>query len=1420
MKNLKICFFYILWFICIPLSAQPFTNITNYDNNQHGINNNVRHIIQDKTGLIWFSTYDGLYKFDGTTFTCYKATIENNFPLISNHIEQLCENSNKDIWCLVKNKPYLFKRPQNIFLQPEAIKNDTIFGYWNIDHIYNLSGKTIFTNRKGGVFFVNDNDHSHTPHLLIQESTSISPIHQITTDKNGSLWIFYRDKTIIIHSNSFSTFNHGFLQTTEIANCHWLFSMNGEIAYTDTHYSLPQFIPNPYQIHRINSFVKHKEKFIYLATNQGIVLLNTQNREQQIIQIPISNVEPQKLFIDSHNHLWVSTNHSLIFKIDLITYQTETINIQLTSTQATPAIHSFIEDTFCDNIWICNDTHTDFWFYSKDKGFFVHEKNKILQSTLRSRFLDRDGNLWLGSYEGLKLITFHENKFHNTSINEEVLCIFKERNGNIWYSTREGYIRIHDSHLNLLGYLNENGEITSSKTKFNRLVFQIIEDRHSNIWIAARGNGLLLLKKEKNNKYHIQTFQYNENDPYSINESNVYTLMEDSYGHIWVGGLDGGINLISQAENGEYIFINTRNQWTHLKDKEPRSIRCFLQIYPSTMLVGCDAGLYTFNCQFDSTNNIKFFHNHRNENIKHSLSNNVVLCLLHSTTGEIYVGTSGGGLCKIISDNLLSDTIHFKTMTQIKDGLPSDIIYALAEDHNQKIWAFCDNNLFCIPTDKTTIESYINYLNPNHYRFTLGNSIQVNNNYLLKGYSHGLFTFDPLHIFKKQNIPSLYISSISPIGKQKSSDNEPTYDMTFPPSERNLSINYSVLDYQRNTPINYAYRLVGFDDTWKYHTNERTINYMNLPAGKYIFEVRSTNGDGVWVENTQKIKLNIIPTFWETKWAWVVYLFISILTFCTIFYIYQRFYMLRHKLKLEQAMTETKLNFFTDISHEIRTPLTLIDGPVDEVLRDKELSNESREYLLVVQKNVRHILNLIHHILDFKRIESQQNRLALEPLNPYQELENIMNHFASIAKEKNITFNLISQSKKCTLWADKEKFERIFFNLLSNAFKYTENGKKITVTLTNEDKYITVSVADEGCGIEKKRIPELFKRFETIAKDNLFKPSSGLGLAMVKSLADAHQATIQVESEPHKGSCFNIRFKEGFKHFEKNKNVEITQENAIVHQETIIDLTENKLPSILIVEDNNELRLFVKQILGTQYQVIEATNGKEGLEMARLHWPDLIISDVMMPEMDGFNMIKSLKNDPDIYLIPIILLTAKSTIDDKIKGAELGVDDYIIKPFSTTYLRTKVDALLKQRELLHTQILNEAQQKGVSFQLPTSILQEKINSTDTLFVQNLMKFIEENISNSTMVIEDIASTFNMSRSLFNRKVKAILGCTPIDLVINKRIKYALLLLDTTDYNISEIAYRAGFNDPRYFSRIFKKITGKTPKQYQQDKHKS
>ena len=497
MKNYIISILFFLDITSISTYAQPFINIASYDNNRHGINNNVRHIIQDKTGLIWLSTYDGLYKFDGNSFTCYKATIDNDSPLISNHIEQLCENSNQDLWCLVKNKPFLFERPQNRFSQPNNIKSDTLFNQWDIDNIYNISGKTIFTTNKGGVFSINDIDHSHISHLFIPEKPISYPIHQIINDQQEGFWIFFKDKTIIIHRNSQITFNSSFQQMIETVDRYWLISNNGQIAYTDSLYSTPQILPNPYQIRKIHSSLKYKEKFIYFATDQGILILNTQNHEQQFYHLPISSMEAEQLYIDSQDQLWISTNQAIVLKMKLTTHKLEIINIQTKHPQENVNIHSFIEDTIHHNIWLCNNTHTDFWFLSKEQNQFIHEPINEMNTFIRSRLLDKDGNLWIGNHEGLKLITFHENKFQNKSICEEVLCIFKEKNGNIWYSTREGYLRINDPSLNFLGYLDENGNLTKEKKKFNRVICQIIEDSQNNIWMAARRNGLLLLKKKE-----------------------------------------------------------------------------------------------------------------------------------------------------------------------------------------------------------------------------------------------------------------------------------------------------------------------------------------------------------------------------------------------------------------------------------------------------------------------------------------------------------------------------------------------------------------------------------------------------------------------------------------------------------------------------------------------------------------------------------------------------------------------------------------------------------------------------------------------------------------------------------------------------------------------------------------------------------
>lgn len=601
-------------------------------------------------------------------------------------------------------------------------------------------------------------------------------------------------------------------------------------------------------------------------------------------------------------------------------------------------------------------------------------------------------------------------------------------------------------------------------------------------------------------------------------------------------------------------------------------------------------------------------------------------------------------------------------------------------------------------------------------------------------------------------------------------------------------------------------------------------------------QIKSTNSDGVWMNNIRTLSINVLPTFWETGWAWLLYLILFILFTGTIVYVLFYIYRLRHQVDIEQQLSNIKLRFFTDISHELRTPLTLISSPVNEVLENEDLSATAREHLAVVQKNAERMLRLMNQILDFRKIQNQKMKVLVEKTDLIPLLEKVMINFRLIAEEKKINFRLESELKSIYAWVDRDKFEKIFFNLISNAFKYTPAEKAIIIEVTKRMDKVTISVVDEGIGIEPTKLRNLFQRFETLAQQNMLQPSSGIGLSLVKEMVDMHHGTIKVTSEPEAGSRFVVTLPLQKEVFEQDSQVEFIlndsqspatrpdsclQTEKRPEAEDKEDMVNNTVPdtfTILVVEDNEELKAFLKNILSENYTVITAPNGKKGLQHAVDNIPDLIISDVMMPVMDGLEMIRQIKENNNICHIPIIVLSAKASLDDRIAGLEQGVDDYITKPFSATYLKTRIASLLRQRKSLqeiYMAKLTEGKKIAVAEALTPS--QPQITPYDEQFMQKVMEFIEEQMDNAELTIDEFAEHLMLSRTIFYRKLKSIIGLTPVDFIREVRIKRAAQLIDSGEYNFSQVAYMTGFNDPKYFSKCFKKIVGITPSEYKEKK---
>ncbi len=595
--------------------------------------------------------------------------------------------------------------------------------------------------------------------------------------------------------------------------------------------------------------------------------------------------------------------------------------------------------------------------------------------------------------------------------------------------------------------------------------------------------------------------------------------------------------------------------------------------------------------------------------------------------------------------------------------------------------------------------------------------------------------------------------------------------------------------------------------------DQRTAIYTNVPKGDYIFKVKSTNSQGVWSYNQKELSITIQPSFWETPWAYALYIVVVLLFLLIINYTIITIYKLKTSIKLEKSMSEMRQRFFTDISHEIRTPLTMITAPVDYLMNDNRTPEHVKNQLQHVAQSSGRLLRLVNQILDFRKIQELKPKLQQIDLGVF--MKDICNDFTELANEQNITFSVIDNSNHALIWADKNSLDKITMNLLSNAFKFTPAGKQITVQVTTEEKYITLKIADEGKGINKKIRNKLFTRFVSFSED-INKPSTGIGLSIVKAEADKHNAKVTVHSEPEKGSIFTVQFKKGTTHFSNDveflqNEMESLDESQNKAQINIAPAPNNK-PTILVVEDDTELRNFMKSIIENNYEVLLAEDGEVGFQMAKEKGPDFIVSDIMMPKLNGIELLKKLRSDIATSHIPIILLTAKTNIESKLEGLTYGADDYITKPFSVPYFQARIENIIKQRKRLH-ELLSKGESvdtKDVKEYNPKPSI---ITDLDEEIMENIILAIEKNMDNSNFSVEDLASAIGLNRTTMFYKIKSLAGQSPVEFIRDIRLKRAAQLVSESQLLIKEIAFMTGFQDIKYFGKCFKNKYEMTPMEY-------
>ena len=637
------------------------------------------------------------------------------------------------------------------------------------------------------------------------------------------------------------------------------------------------------------------------------------------------------------------------------------------------------------------------------------------------------------------------------------------------------------------------------------------------------------------------------------------------------------------------------------------------------------------------------------------------------------------------------------------------------------------------------------------------------------------------------------------------------------PDDQSLEINFSSLDYHNLEQVRYAYRLEGVDNDWVYpEEGKNSAFYTNLGKGKYVFKVKATDKNGLWSDKITEFTIHRLPAFYETWWAYTLYVMLAIGILWSMLHLYFQQIKQENNKRLMEEVTQMKLRYFTNISHELLTPLTILSYLADEI---ESPDKGDRKRVGLIQTNIRRLKRLLQQILDLRKIDSKNMKLFVSYGDILAVVRGICeDSFDLLMKNKQIVFSYSAEQEEIKGYFDRDKLDKILFNLLSNAYKYTPQGRSVRLDMQvyvfDRHQYLRIRIQDEGIGIAPKELDRIFTRFYS-NRHNKSELSNGIGLSLTKELVELHHGTIAVESQPGKGSLFIVEIpidKECFTADElkevdsvKDRVVE-TNGKEIVEEPETEEEGEKGEYTLLLVEDNAELLLLMKGLFAKTYQVATAENGRIALEYIREHNVDIVVSDIMMPEMDGLELCRTIKSDVATSHIIVVLLTARISTENQISSYEVGADDYIPKPFEPKVLKVRLASLLKQRRKIQTEFKNNPK-AGL-------ILHTGFTSLDEQLIEKALKIVEENISDPKLDVVTLADHLHVSRSTLSRKIKAITGQTPLDFIKDIKMKYACRMLENKTVTVAEVVIALGYSDHKHFTTSFKEVFGITPSEYQ------
>ncbi|MEN8194076.1 MAG: two-component regulator propeller domain-containing protein [Bacteroidota bacterium] len=1329
----------------------------------------LKCVIQDHLGFIWVASASGLSKYDGYEFVNYYYNENDTNSAIRSNIVNIMEDSEGDIWAATNGGLSIFLRDEDRFVSytPEKNNPHSLSDNRIVRLFQDSEGNMWIGTRRGGLnfvkeeFFKNKSTGLKFQHIRLDKSVEGSEwINDILEDIDKNIWVCSNNGLIKIskekieliqpiESELYNGANHFRCIVKDSQGIFWIGTDRNGIARFNHSTNVFNFYPfGDRPIHH----------YSYSPNRIMSLLLNG---DEYLFAGPIDGSNTGIIRFNRNTKEYYVFNHNP-FDPNSVAYS----NVY---------VRSIIEDNI-GNIWftqnegklnIIHKRKNLFQYYRK----YTEKRNEIIFSRETRMIETKDGKIWFASENGLFQYWPDENRFEKIeainqtdecTLNDKCWKIVEDKDGNLWTGGHNQKLRKYNPVTREITCLNK-------KIKLNNPdIHSILADKSGNMWFGTWMGGVDMFNAKTNK---IVNYKFRTKNVEHYVEDMILEICEDSSNSIWI------------APNIDQLYKLDKNTGNVKRINFPRGIgfNCDLFVDSKNRLwVGMKmGGIFLFNTEDDS---------YRRINTDHGLpSNNFVTGFSEDIYGNIYCCTDS-------------------YLIKLNKNAQLERYYNIATE---------DEDLYQTYYIKRTKELYI-ISDKGFYRF-FADSLKPN---LLSP----KMVLTDIKLMDK----SLEINEDSPL---KSHINV-AKEIVLEHWQHDITIQYAGIHYVSPSENKYKYMLENYDPHWRNAGKKREATYTNLEHGQYTFKVLGSNSDGIWATEPAKLSIIINTPWWLTWWAYLIYVLVFITILWYLYLLQRKRLRIIHDLEMKEFETvklkevdQMKSKFFANISHEFRTPLTLIKGPVERLL-DNEKVDDPKKIYRMIKRNSERLLNLINELLDLSKLESGKMKLSSQRADIVSFTKGIAMSFESLAEKKDIQISITSSSNLIELYFDKEKMQQILANLLSNAFKFTPNGGKITVNIEEKiiDRNIYIKITDNGIGIPQQELPKIFDRFYQIVNSNAEEiEGTGIGLSLVKELVEIHHGKITVESEEGNlpagqsadkagGTAFTLSFPIGSKHLKDEEmiynDLELKFRDDEDNEALIISTgMEEEKPLILIVEDNKDVRDFIKTILENEYKLYEAEDGEDGYQKAVEYMPDLIVSDIMMPKMSGDNLCAKLKKNQITSHIPIILLTAKSSGEDRINGLEIGADDYLIKPFNDKELLARMNNLIVQRRNLREKYLKEAEIH------PTEVA---VTSIDKIFIERMIKIVEENISNPVFSVGQLADDIFVSRSQLYRKFSSVLGEKPNDFIRKYRIKRAADLIKQNFGNITDVAYEVGFDSLSYFSRCFKKIYKQSPHEYEKN----